>query len=284
MESESDKLERIRRYYLKRESRWGYRLLLGGVRHFGYYEPGKRFITMRNAQKRMERELGRTLGIPPGSLVLDAGCGEGHVALRLAKEFGLRIEGVDLVSDSIQRAEHLSRKKDATSNMCNFSVADFSHLPYQENTFDAVYTMETLVHSPDAVETLKEFNRVLKPHGRLVLFEYSISPVDEVPESDLEEFWEINATAAMYSLPEFTHKALPDIVRSGSFTNVSVEDITFSVVPMLRRFYQIAIVPYQLIRLFGGQQRFVNARSAVAGYAYRHFYRYNIVTGVASKD
>jgi ubiquinone/menaquinone biosynthesis C-methylase UbiE len=232
---------------------------------------------MRQAQKHMERKLGNTLKLSAGSLILDAGCGEGHVAIRLASDFGLNVEGVDLVQKSIHRASHLAHKHDL-STQCHFSVADYSNLPHKDNTFDGVYTMETLVHSPDAIQTLQELKRVLKPGGRLVLFEYSISPHEEITDDEFVEFLEINNTAAMHSLPNFTHGALAELVTLSGFSNVSVEDITSSVIPMLRRFYQIAIIPYQFIKLFGGKERFVNTRSAVAGYKFRRHYRYNVVT------
>ena len=50
---------------------------------------------------------------------------------------------------------------------------DYHHLEqYEDGTFDGIYTMETLVHSTDPLEVLKEFLRILKPGGRIALNEY----------------------------------------------------------------------------------------------------------------
>ena len=59
------------------ESRLAYRLLLGGTKHFGWCPEGAGRLSMTAAIRRVEDELGRTLALPPGSRVLDAGCGEG---------------------------------------------------------------------------------------------------------------------------------------------------------------------------------------------------------------
>ena len=73
-------------YYDTLESRIGYRLLLGGTRHFGYYEPGTLWpFSLAPALRRMEDYLYASLDLPKGAMVLDAGCGVGHVALHLAK-------------------------------------------------------------------------------------------------------------------------------------------------------------------------------------------------------
>lgn len=50
----SQHLAQINQYYSSRESRWGYRLFLGGARHFGYYRPedaSHKFSDARNRQK-----------------------------------------------------------------------------------------------------------------------------------------------------------------------------------------------------------------------------------------
>ena len=89
---------RVRSYFRKPESRVLYWLLLRGTKHFGYYPPGSRRLSMARAMRMMEDKLGTTLKLPPGSWVLDAGCGEGDVAIRMATRFGLHVDGVDASS------------------------------------------------------------------------------------------------------------------------------------------------------------------------------------------
>jgi SAM-dependent methyltransferase len=79
---------RVIDYYRRLESRVPYALLLGGTRHFGWYPPGAERLPMRAALRLMEDRLGGALDLPAGALVLDAGCGRGAVALRLAPPSG----------------------------------------------------------------------------------------------------------------------------------------------------------------------------------------------------
>ncbi len=72
-------------YYRSWESILGYRFLRG-VKHFGYYPKDSEKLSMAAAQQLMEDQLGEKLALPTGALVLDAGCGEGHVAFSHGKE------------------------------------------------------------------------------------------------------------------------------------------------------------------------------------------------------
>lgn len=281
MEQRTNGLEGVRRYFSKRESRWGYRYLLGGSRHFGIYPYGRRGVSMRAAQTFMTDRLAKSLDLPIGSRVLDAGCGEGGVATHLVQRYRLRVEGIDIIPESVQRARTHAVFLGLGESL-HFTESDYSHLPFPDNSFDGVYTMETLVHSSHYPTTLEEFSRVLKPGGRLVLCEYSVGNPDRIETAALVELSEIFYLTAMYSLPEFTHDALPVIVRSAGFVDVTVENITDEVEPMLKRLYQLAIIPFQLVRIFGLQRRFVNVWSAVAGYRHRRYFQYNIVRAIRS--
>jgi ubiquinone/menaquinone biosynthesis C-methylase UbiE len=138
--------------------------------------------------------------------------------------------------------------------------------------------METLVHAFDHERALQELLRVLKPGGKLVLFEYSLAPRHDQSAAEQASFDFIVEGGAMPSLPSFIHGAFPEILERAGFVAVSVQDITDRVMPMLKWFAQIGYVPYQLGRLLGLQGELVNCISAVEGYRHRRVWRYNIVT------
>jgi sterol 24-C-methyltransferase len=128
---------------------------------------------MRAALRLMEDRLGHALALPAGSLVLDAGCGRGAVALHLAGAFGLRVEGVDILAGDVRRAaRRAARHRDP--GRARFQVMDYRRLRFPAGHFDGAYTMETLVHAADGLAVLRELHRVLRPGGRLALFEYSV--------------------------------------------------------------------------------------------------------------
>jgi SAM-dependent methyltransferase len=125
--------------------------------------------------------LFETLSLAEGSLVLDAGCGVGHVAIHMAQK-GLRIQCIDVVDRHIQRA-----KKNigvaGLSNVISLQKGDYHHLDaFKENSFEGAYTMETFVHATDPDAALVEFYRVLKPGGKIALYEYDHNSLASAPK------------------------------------------------------------------------------------------------------
>lgn len=274
---EADHARRVIGYYRKPESRLSYRLLLGGTKHYGFYPAGSSGLSMATAMRLMEDKLGATLDLPPGSRVLDAGCGEGDVAARLAARFGLEVDGVDLLEFNLQRARRKAARLGLTDRL-RFHCLDYAELPFADQTFDGVYTMETLVHAFDHQRALRELRRVLKPGGKLVLFEYSVPPRAQMSRAQQEVFDFVVERSAMRSLPLFVHGGFPVILDQAGFEVVSVEDITQRMWPMVRRLARICYLPAQVGRLLGVRGVLLNCTAAVESYRHREGWRYNVVT------
>lgn len=247
--------------------------MLGGTKHFGYYPPGAG-ISMKQSMRNMEQQMGLALNLKPGAKVLDAGCGEGFVARYLSKHFSLEVEGVDILDFNIARAKRRSQGMDRV----RFKLMDYAKLSYTNGSFDGLYTMETLVHAPDFTAALREFHRVLKPGGRLVLFEYSLPPQKQLAPHKREIFRQIIEGSGMWSLPYFEHGSFPAHLAAAGFSDIKVKDITARMLPMAKRFHQLAWLPYQLVKLLGSQKHFTNTLSGVELWRHRKDFRYNIIT------
>jgi sterol 24-C-methyltransferase len=272
-----DPQQQVIAYYRRLESRLGYTLLLGGTKHFGWYPPGSGRLSMRAAMTLMEDRLGDALDLPGGALVLDAGCGRGAVAVRLATTVGLRVEGVDILPGDIRSARRRAARR-GTADRTRFQVMDYRRLAFPDGHFDGAYTMETLVHAPDGAAVLGELHRVLRPGGRLALFEYSMAPRQQLTARQRWVFDTIIAESAMHDLPGFVHGRFPALLHAAGFREVTVEDVSERMLPMLRRLSQVFGAPYQLSRLLRLQRRLVNALAAVEAYRHQEVWRYNIVT------
>ncbi|GAW25203.1 putative methyltransferase type 11 protein [Rosellinia necatrix] len=95
----------LQTYYHSLESRIGYRLLLGDTRHFGYYDEDTYWpFPLSRGLRRMEDKLAEALALPPGSQVLDSDCGVGHVASRMAQNYKLRVEAIDVAEHHVYKA------------------------------------------------------------------------------------------------------------------------------------------------------------------------------------
>ena len=169
------KVQRVVNYYKNLESRLGYTFLTWHTKHFGYYPSKIRDISERQAQFLMMDQMAAKLKLTKSDVVLDAGCGRGTTTCYLAKKYGSKFIGIDIVPFEIKIAQNLAKKLNLTKNT-NFYLRDYSVTKFPNNYFDKIFTLETLVHSIDIIKTLKELFRILKSNGRLVLFEYSISP------------------------------------------------------------------------------------------------------------
>lgn len=117
---------------------------------------------------RLERRLILDLvGEVCGRTVLDVGCGDGALAIELAR-CGARVTGVD-ASDAMIAAATARASQDGAD--IAFLVADAGHLPFAPETFDIVVAVTILCFVDDAGPFFREMARVLRPGGRLVIGE-----------------------------------------------------------------------------------------------------------------
>ncbi|KAL8748417.1 MAG: hypothetical protein Q9184_007316 [Pyrenodesmia sp. 2 TL-2023] len=258
----------LQRYYGAWESRLGYRLLLGGNRHFGYYEPGTIWpLPLSAAMRRTEDHLYGLLELPAGSEVLDAGCGNGFVALHFAHN-GLRVQGIDMVENHLRRARQ-NIKAEGMDHMVTVRLADYHHLDWlPDMSLDGVYTMETFVHATDPQQ---EFFRVLKPGGSIAMHEYwHLTPTEllsrNTPMEMLEAALRVDQYAAMPTYKLLTRGVLKAWLEEQGFTDVEEFDVSENITPMLLFFFLLGYIPYLIICSLGLQDWFVNTEAGVQGY------------------
>lgn len=119
-------------------------------------------------QQDMRRDFLSGITFPPGSRVLEVGCGTGVLTRVLAGWPGVaEVVGVDAAAVLLERAERQSGGLAQVS----FQEADARSLPFEDTTFDLVVFDSTLVHVPGADLAIGEAFRVLRPGGRLAAFE-----------------------------------------------------------------------------------------------------------------
>ena len=107
---------------------------------------------------------------PPGSFVLEAGCGVGAQTLTLAQRSpAARFTCVDVSAASVAEAKRRADLAGITN--VEFRQADLFALPYAEASFDHAFVCFVLEHLARSVEALAALRRLLKPGGTITLIE-----------------------------------------------------------------------------------------------------------------
>ena len=105
-----------------------------------------------------------------GERVLDVGCGIGADVFALAAIVGAEghVTGVDISETLLQEATTRAAERALS---VSFEVADAQDLPFSDELFDAVRAERLLMHVPDAPKAFSDMVRVLRPSGRLSIFD-----------------------------------------------------------------------------------------------------------------
>jgi len=131
----------------------------------------------------------RLMDLRPGERVLDLGCGSGWATRLLARlvadgpeGFG-QVVGVDVSDEMIRQARAVS--KDFENILYVWGSAD--KIPWEENFFDKVLSVESFYYYPDQDRALAELFRVMAPRGRMFILinlykdnQYSLQWVDKL--------------------------------------------------------------------------------------------------------
>jgi SAM-dependent methyltransferase len=107
---------------------------------------------------------------PPGSLVLEAGCGTGAQTVTIAeKSPGAEFLSIDISAESLAAARAAVEAAGLTN--VRFERGDVYNLPYPSETFDHVFVCYLLEHLPDPAGALQCLKRVLRKCGSIALIE-----------------------------------------------------------------------------------------------------------------
>jgi ubiquinone/menaquinone biosynthesis C-methylase UbiE len=129
----------------------------------------------------------RRMEMRPGERILDLGCGSGWATRLLARMVGEgpqgfgQVVGVDISDEMVHQARAASKEFDNVM----FVVGSAAQIPWEENFFDKVLSVESFYYYADQDRALMELFRVMAPRGRLFILinlykdnQYSLQWVD----------------------------------------------------------------------------------------------------------
>lgn len=116
------------------------------------------------------RELAHLANLRKGEKILDLGSGVGGPARTLAAEFGCMVVGLDLVEEYCRTAEMLTARV-GLSDMVTFRQGSVLEIPFDDASFDVVWSQHMTMNIEDKPRLVQEVRRVLRPGGRFVSYE-----------------------------------------------------------------------------------------------------------------
>jgi tocopherol O-methyltransferase len=201
--------------------------------HHGYYgRAGNHRLNRRQAQIDLIEELLHFAQIDSADTLLDVGCGIGGSTLYLAQKFNARATGITL--SPIQAARATERAEEVKlEGKVKFQVADAINLPFADDSFDLVWSLESGEHMADKTQFLRECHRVLKPGGTYILATWCHRPTHSLAgeltadeRGHLAEIYRVYHLPYVISLPEYEA-----IARHCGFKNIIADDWSTAVAP-----------------------------------------------------
>ena len=126
-------------------------------------------------QEPIFRRAIHALNLPQGSRGLDVGCGIGLQVMLLAEAVGEagHVTGIDLSPEFLVYARDIAEKA-GISEQVSFQEGDMNNLPFDDATFDWVWSANCAGYAPgEPLPLLKELARVVKPGGSVIIIVWS---------------------------------------------------------------------------------------------------------------
>ncbi|MCY7336309.1 MAG: methyltransferase domain-containing protein [Chamaesiphon sp.] len=231
--------------------------------HHGYYgEDGNYKLDRRQAQIDLIEEVLNWAGnftIDRPQNIIDVGCGIGGSSLYLAEKFGARVTGITLSPVQANRAKERARAAGLQAKT-DFQVANALAMPFADDSFDLVWSLESGEHMPDKLKFLQECYRVLKPGGKLIFVTWChrpttpTTPLTVEEQKHLQDIYRVYCLPYVISLPEYT-----EIVTACGFKDLRADDWSTAVAPFWDVVIDSAITPQAIFGLFKAGRKTIEA-------------------------
>jgi SAM-dependent methyltransferase len=203
------------------------------------------------------------LGLRASGALLDVACGSGGPTLFMAERSGCAVTGVDLHESGIAQARRQAEERGLGAR-ARFEVADGSGtLPFADASFDAITCFDAINHLPDRPRVLREWRRVLKPGGRLLLTD-PITITGAITDEELR----IRTSIGFFLVVPAGHDAA--LLRECGFEIEREEDATENVAQVAQRWHDARAARDADLRRVDGdevherQQRFLEVTARLA--------------------
>jgi tocopherol O-methyltransferase len=275
--------EQIAQFYDTSSGLW--ESLWGEHMHHGYYgKNGNYRLDRRQAQVDLIEELLHWGKVTQPAQILDVGCGIGGSTLYLAQKYNAIAQGITLSPVQAKRATARAQAA-GLGEQVSFQVADALAMPFANNQFDLLWSLESGEHMPNKPGFLAECYRVLKPGGIFLMATWCHRPTDSLAgeltlneQNHLQEIYRVYCLPYVLSLPVYRA-----IATEVGFQTIRSADWSLAVAPFWERVIESALTPQAIAALL--QSGWTTIQGALAldlmkkGYD-RGLIRFGLLSGI----
>src|SRR3989344_5012585 len=200
----------------------------GGYLNFGLWEPNNN-INYVKAAENLIAHIGKLLNINDQSYLLDVACGMGTQTIFMHNQFGCKIQAIDVTYKHVQKTQERIDKHNLNDKI-KVSHGTATKLPFEDNTFTHISSIEGPEHFNTREQFFKEAFRVLKPSGVMALADYNL-------KHDPQKLWEkalVELARSLWHVPKENRDTIErykiKLEKSG-FTNITIEEVGEKVIP-----------------------------------------------------
>ncbi|MEO0867350.1 MAG: methyltransferase domain-containing protein [Cyanobacteria bacterium J06642_11] len=277
--------DRIQQFYDESSRLW--EQVWGEHMHHGYYGvDGHRPVdSPQAAQRDLIEELLCWSHVDAPQSILDVGCGIGGSTLYLASKYRATATGITLSPVQADRATARAQKIGLEDHV-QFQVADALAMPFEDDSFELVWSLESGEHMPDKEQFLRECCRVLKPGGRLIVATWCHRspqpPLTHLEQQHLEQVYKLYHLPYVISLGEYRAMAekLP-------LQDLQTADWSRAVAPFWQDVVKSALSPQVLLGIVASGWKTVEGAMAIplmmTGYS-TGLIRYGLLTATKAGE
>lgn len=208
--------------------------------------------SIEDALTQTDSRLAEIAGVTSSDRVLDAGCGFGSTGLYLAERFGCESVGI---TRSERECEGARKRADARglAGLARFEIMDYTKTTFENESFDVIYAIESLIYLTDKSLFAREALRLLRPGGRLIVADqYRTKQQPNKVEQRLIKVW----SRGYGGFKLITPFEFESVLEGSGFTEVRMIDWTKNILPSSRILFRHSLwsVPYFATRRLLGSK------------------------------
>jgi cyclopropane fatty-acyl-phospholipid synthase-like methyltransferase len=237
--------------------------------HYGYWDSTADY-DHHQALLNTNRILYEQAGIQASEHVLDAGCGLGGSSLWMAEQQHNQVTGITISPKQAAYATKQAQRRHVDQQV-NFEVCDYMQTPFESESFDVIWFLESACYALNKVDLMKEAYRLLRPGGRLALADAFL-----LKSEFTEQEWQtVQTFLTSWVVPNLCqHDEFSQLLTQTGFKSIQTTDISQQTLPSSKHMYKVTkrLYPVQKISQWLGLRSVAQTANYQGGLAQYDFF------------